>query len=81
MDEKITLYDEEGKPLEVSVLDMVNIENREYLIVAPLDDQDNPFALRVNKDSKGEDVLEIVTEDSELDEIQAKLEEEEDDEE
>lgn len=80
MDEKITLYDEEGKPLEVSVLDMVNIENREYLIVAPLDDLDNPFALKVNKDSNGEDILEIVTEDSELDEIQAKLEEEDEEE-
>lgn len=81
MDEKITLYDEDGKPLEVSVLDMVNIDDREYLIVAALNDMDNAFALRVKKDSKGEDLLEIVTEDSELNEIQEKLEEEEEDQE
>lgn len=75
--DKITLYDENNKAVDFEVLDMINISGREYLIVAPFDLEQDPFALRIKSSKDGKDEMEIVENDEELLEIEKYLEEKE----
>lgn len=64
----ITLIDEDGNEVEFDVLMKLDIEEKEYVIVAPADDEDEEegFALRIEKNEKGEDILVTVDDDDEF---------------
>lgn len=61
-DEIITLTDEEGHDHEFVVVDVIEVDNREYAILLPIDenpdeDEGEAVILRVEQDADGEDIL------------------------
>ena len=63
----ITLTDEEGKETEFEVITKLDIEDKEYVVVVPKDEEvDEAIALRIDNNDKGEEVLVPVEEDEEL---------------
>lgn len=62
----IVLQDEEGKEIEFEVITKLDIEKDEYLIVAPVDDEDaDAIALKIVTDSEGTEVLVTVDDEEE----------------
>jgi uncharacterized protein YrzB (UPF0473 family) len=65
--ETIMLNDEEGNEIEFDVITKLDIEDKEYVIVAPTGEEDiDAVALRVDKDAEGDDVLVTVEDDEEF---------------
>ncbi|MCR1975237.1 DUF1292 domain-containing protein [Clostridium sporogenes] len=63
----ITLTDEEGKETEFEVITKLDIEDKEYVVVVPNDEEvDEAIALRIDNNDKGEEVLVPVEEDEEF---------------
>ncbi|AJD30779.1 DUF1292 domain-containing protein [Clostridium sporogenes] len=63
----ITLTDEEGKETEFEVITKLDIEDKEYVVVVPKDEEvDEAIALRIDNNDKGEEVLVPVEEDEEF---------------
>lgn len=67
----ITLLDEDGEEKEFDVVTKLDIEDKEYVIVVPKeeaenDDEAEAIALRIDKDSDGNDVLIVVDDDDEF---------------
>lgn len=63
----ITLTDEEGKETEFDVITKLDIEDKEYVVVVPKDEQvDEAIALRIDNNDNGEEVLVPVEEDKEF---------------
>ncbi|MDP4177515.1 MAG: DUF1292 domain-containing protein [Bacillota bacterium] len=66
----ITLLDEDGEEKEFNVITKLDIEDKEYVIVVPNeeseDDESEAMALRIDKDSEGNDVLVVVEDDDEF---------------
>ncbi|EJO5348041.1 DUF1292 domain-containing protein [Clostridium botulinum] len=63
----ITLTDEKGKETEFKVITKLDIEDKEYVVVVPKDEQvDEAIALRIDSNDEGEDVLVPVEEDEEF---------------
>lgn len=55
----LTFTDEEGKDVEFQILDTIVVEDKEYLVVIPLDEESE------EEDEKGVVILEIKEEDGE----------------
>jgi len=75
MDDKdfgtIFLYDENGDEVEFEVITKLDIEDKEYVIVTPIDeDTDDAIALRIEKDEEGNEVLVTVEDDAEFEMIE-----------
>ncbi|WP_027623317.1 DUF1292 domain-containing protein [Clostridium lundense] len=63
----IVLTDEEGNETEFEVVTKLDIEDKEYVIVVPKDeDTDEAIALRIDKDEDGNDILVTVDDDDEF---------------
>lgn len=63
----IVLKDEEGKEIEFEILTKLDIEDKEYLVVVPADDDEvDAIALRIDVDEEGNDVLSTVEDDNEF---------------
>lgn len=63
----IVLTDEEGIETEFEVVTKLDIEDKEYVIVVPKDeDTDEAIALRIDKDEDGNDILVTVDDDDEF---------------
>lgn len=63
----ITLTDEDGNNVEFEIITKLDIEDKEYLIVIPMDTKnEDAIALRIDKDENGEDVLATVEDDDEF---------------
>jgi len=63
----IVLNDEEGNEVEFEVLTKLDIENKEYVIVIPIDgDEEDPIALRLELDDEGNDLLVTVDDEEEF---------------
>ncbi|NFS07301.1 DUF1292 domain-containing protein [Clostridium botulinum] len=63
----ITLTDEEGKETEFEVITKLDIEDKEYVVVVPKDEEvDEAIALRIDNNDNGEEVLVPVEEDEEF---------------
>ncbi|APF25725.1 TPA: DUF1292 domain-containing protein [Clostridium botulinum] len=63
----ITLTDEEGKETEFEVITKLDIEDKEYVVVVPKNEEvDEAIALRIDNNDKGEEVLVPVEEDEEF---------------
>jgi uncharacterized protein YrzB (UPF0473 family) len=68
--ETILLNDEEGNEIEFDVLTKLDIEDKEYLIVAPTGEEDiDAIALRIDKDAEGNDILVTIEDDEEFEMI------------
>jgi uncharacterized protein YrzB (UPF0473 family) len=65
--ETILLYDEEGKEVQFDVITKLDIEDKEYLIVAPTGEEDiDAISLRIDKDAEGNDILVTIDDDEEF---------------
>jgi len=65
--EKITLTDEEGNEIEFDVITKLDIEDNEYFIVVPSDEDElDAVALKVIKDEEGNEVLVSVEDEEEF---------------
>jgi len=65
-DNTIILYDENGEEVEFELVDSLEVDGRNYVIVAPVDeDTDEAIILRVDKDENGEDILVTVDDEDE----------------
>ncbi|EJP6470838.1 DUF1292 domain-containing protein [Clostridium botulinum] len=63
----ITLTDEEGKETEFEVITKLDIEDKEYVVVVPKDEEvDDAIALRIDNNANDEEVLVPVEEDEEF---------------
>jgi uncharacterized protein YrzB (UPF0473 family) len=70
----ITLYGEAGEEVEFQVITKIDIEDKEYFIVVPIDENENEnenendeaIALRVTKNETGEEVFVVVEDDDEF---------------
>ncbi|MGH4051355.1 MAG: DUF1292 domain-containing protein [Clostridium sp.] len=68
--ETILLNDEEGNEIEFDVITKLDIEDKEYVIVAPTGEEDiDAIALRVDKDVEGNDILVTIDDDEEFEMI------------
>ena len=68
--ETILLNDEEGNEIEFDVLTKLDIEDKEYVIVAPTGEEDiDAIALRIDKDAEGSDILVTIEDDEEFEMI------------
>ena len=65
----ITLLDEDGNEIDFQVITKLDIEENEYVIVAPKDDKNNSEAvvLKIDKDEDGNDILYTIEDDKEFD--------------
>ena len=68
--ETILLNDEEGNEIEFDVITKLDIEDKEYVIVAPTGEEDiDAIALRIDKDAEGNDILVTIDDDEEFEMI------------
>ncbi|MDD4568807.1 MAG: DUF1292 domain-containing protein [Tepidanaerobacteraceae bacterium] len=70
MDERetITLLDESGQETEFEVLGVINVEDIDYAVLIPIDDdEDQAYIFRIDSDEDGEEVLSEVEDDEEFD--------------
>lgn len=65
--ENITLTDEEGNDVEFEVITKLEIEETEYFIVSPIDDDnEDAIALKVVKGEDGEEYFATVEDEEEF---------------
>lgn len=74
MDEReiITLYDENGVQTEFEVLGVVNVEEKEYAILLPLEEEESEdlaYIFRLDTDENGDDILTEVDDDAEFENV------------
>lgn len=63
----IVLKDEEGKEVEFELVMKFDIEDKEYVIVAAVDgDEEEAIAFRIDKDENGEDIFVTIDDDAEF---------------
>jgi uncharacterized protein YrzB (UPF0473 family) len=62
--------DEDGNVVELEAVARVYVEEQEYLVLAPLDENsDDEFVFRVDKDSEGKEELNAVEDDEEFQKV------------
>lgn len=70
----VTLVDEDGNEEEFEVLDMFELDNVEYVVIAPVADVDSDdaliFRLSYNEET-GEEILSDIEDDAEWDKVAA----------
>lgn len=69
-DEIITLTDEDGQEHQFAILDVIEVDNKEYAILIPTDEseeesEDEAVILRLETDETGEEVLVDIEDDEE----------------
>jgi uncharacterized protein YrzB (UPF0473 family) len=64
-DNTIVLLNEEGQEEEFSIIDILIIDNIEYVIAQPLSDDEYDVVFRIDKEN-GEEILTLVDDDDEL---------------
>ena len=78
-DEIITLTDDDGKDHEFVVVDVIEVSNKEYAILLPIDADEEEEAeaviLRLEKDSAGGDVLTDIESEEEWEQVAQAYEE------
>lgn len=79
----ITFVDDEGNDVRFEILDVVTLDEKEYLVVLPIDEVDSGVLILEIKQEDGEEVYDTVTDDEEAEKVFKKFQEEygEDDEE
>lgn len=71
MDDKTIMKfrDEDGNPVELEVVARIYLEDKEYLILAPLVDGEDEFVFRVDQDKDGAEVFNALESDAEFMEV------------
>lgn len=64
-DNMITLLDDDGKEVECEVIDMFQFEEKEYIVLLPVEEED-PYILRIDKDDDGNEVFAVIEDDDEF---------------
>lgn len=85
----VVLVDENGEEIEFEHLDTIEMNGNEYVVLAPLDEEESDsdeaevIILKVEHNENGDDSFLTVEDDEELDEVfeefQARMDEQEDD--
>jgi len=65
---KITLLNEDGKEEEFLVIDIITLDEKEYVVANPEDDIDSYVIFRIDSEEDGE-VLTLVDDDDELEAV------------
>lgn len=64
---KILLKDEEGKEVEFELIMKFDIEDKEYIIVVPVEEErSEAVAFRLDKDHNGENIFVTIEDDNEF---------------
>ena len=79
----LTFVDDEGNDVRFEILDVVTLDEKEYLVVLPVDETEGGVLILEIKQEDGEEVYDTVTDDEEAEKVFKKFQEEygEDDEE
>ena len=66
----IVLTDEEGKEHEFTIVDVIEVGEREYAVLLPPEEEgDEAVILRIDKDGDGEDIFVDIEDDDEYDRV------------
>lgn len=65
----VVLTDENGESHEFEVVDVINVEGKDYAILAEPGDEDHAFALRLENDEAGNDILVDIEDDAEWERV------------
>ncbi len=66
----IVLTDEEGNEQEFEVIDLLEVDDSEYAILLPVDEEDDQAMIfRIDVDENGEDILVEVEDDDEWERV------------
>ena len=66
----MSFKDEDGNKVDFEAVARIYVENKEYLLLAPLDeDSDDMFAFRIDVNEEGKEELNLVEDDKEFEEI------------
>ncbi|MFZ3172705.1 MAG: DUF1292 domain-containing protein [Carboxydocellales bacterium] len=73
-DNIVTLTDEEGNDHEFEVIDVIKVEDSEYAILRPLEDdededEDEAIILKVTTDEEGNEILMDIEDDEEWEKV------------
>lgn len=64
---KILLKDEDGKEIEFELIMKFDIEDKEYIIVVPVEEEiSEAVAFRLDKDQNGENIFVTIEDDNEF---------------
>lgn len=72
----LTFVDDEGKDVRFEILDVVTLDEKEYLVVLPVDETDSGVLILEIKQEDGEEVYDTVTDDEEAERVFNKFQEE-----
>ena len=72
----LTFVDDEGNDVRFEILDVVTLDEKEYLVVLPVDDVDSGVLILEIKQENGEEVYDTVTDDEEAEKVFNKFQEE-----
>lgn len=70
----VVLTDEDGKEHEFAIVDVIEVEGKDYAILLPMgeeveDEEGDAVILRIDTDEKGEDVLVDIEDDAEWEKV------------
>lgn len=77
----LTFVDDDGNDVRFEILDVVTMDEKEYLVVLPIDEEDAGVLILEIKQEDGEEVYDTVTDDEEAEKVFKKFQEEYEDEE
>ena len=72
----ITFVDDEGNDVRFEILDVITLDEKEYLVVLPIDEVDSGVLILEIKQEDGEEVYDTVTDDAEAERVFNKFQEE-----
>ena len=72
----LTFVDDEGNDVRFEILDVVTLDEKEYLVVLPVDEVDGGVLILEIKQEDGEEVYDTVTDDAEAERVFNKFQEE-----
>ena len=72
----ITFVDDEGNDVRFEILDVITLDEKEYLVVLPIDEVDSGVLILEIKQEDGEEVYDTVTDDEEAERVFKKFQEE-----
>ena len=72
----LTFVDDDGNDVRFEILDVVTMDEKEYLVVLPIDEEDAGVLILEIKQEDGEEVYDTVTDDEEAEKVFKKFQEE-----
>lgn len=72
----LTFVDDDGNDVRFEILDVVTLDEKEYLVVLPVDETEGGVLILEIKQEDGEEVYDTVTDDEEAEKVFKKFQEE-----